>query len=1626
MNQLSTSFNSNGSELAIIGLAGRFPGAKNVDEFWKNLQNGVESISFFTEEELLASGIDLAVIKDPNFVKAQAVLEDVELFDASFFNFNPREAEITDPQHRLFLECAWEALENAGYDSETYNGSIGVYGGSSLSGYVYLNPNIRDLVDHHQLEIAGDKDFLTTRVSYKLNLEGPSYTVQTACSTSLVAVHLASMSLLNGECDLALAGGVSISSSRQFPYVGEPANGTTSRKAGYFYSEGGVDSPDGHCRAFDAKAQGTVSGEGVGIVVLKRLEDALIDGDSIHAIIKGSAINNDGSNKVSYTAPRIDSQAKAIATAQVVAEVAPETITYIEAHGTGTALGDPIEVAALTQAFRSETQKKGFCAIGSVKTNIGHLDTAAGIASLIKTVLSLKYKQIPPSLHFEKPNPQIDFTNSPFYVNTTLSEWKTNSNPRRAGVSSFGIGGTNAHVILEEALATEPSSLSRPWQLLLISGKTNTALEAATANLVDYLQQHPNLNLADIAHTLQVGRRAFEHRRMLVCQTLDDAVKALSTLEPQRVFTHHQEPCNRAIAFMFPGQGAQYVNMARELYLSEPTFTAQVDYCAEQLKPHLGLDLRTVLYPSEDQAQAATQQLTQTAITQPALFAIEYALAKLWIAWGVLPEAMVGHSIGEYVAACLAEVFSLEDALALVAHRGRLMQQLPSGAMLSVQLPEQEVQPLLGEELSLAASNASAACVVSGATEAIERLQQKLQEQGVGCRRLYTSHAFHSQMMAPIIEPFTEALRNVKLNPPKIPFISNVSGTWITVAEATDPNYWARQLEAPVNFKEGIAELLKEPKRILLEVGPGRTLSTFAKQHQREGTSRNLPELLSATPCLQATTLENPALLHYPDERVVLTSLRHPQEHEWSDWAFLLNTLGRLWLAGVKVNWSGFYANERRHHIPLPTYPFERQRYWIEPQKQVLLKSQLTGSLKQNEAEPTPQDSLGKKHDIADWFYIPSWKRSMPPFKEVQSVEPGCWLVFVDRCGLGDKIVKQLELEGQDAIAISVGEQFSRESKSAHASSYNAGSPRNGMAQLYTINPRNRDQYGTLLEDLRALGKYPTKIVHLWGITSSTHPESISEFLEFYSLLFLAQAINANNLTDPIEIGIVSNNMHDATASEVLCPEKALALGPCKVIPLEYPNITCRCIDVVLPSKESQQQAQLIDQLLAELTTPTSAQVIAYRGHHRLVQDFEPVRLDETVKGKSRLRKEGVYLITGGLGGIGLAIADYLARTVQAKLILLGRSAFPPRCEWEKWRSTHDEQDSISRKIKELQALESLGSQVMVVNADITNLEQMQSAIARVNQRFGQIHGVIHAAATPGGGMIQLKTPEAAAKTLAPKVKGTRVLDTVFKDTELDFLVLFSSMNSFLGTPGLVDYCAANAFLDAFAHYKSLSKGTFTCSINWDRWKNLGMVVAGETRYKELTGEELTTGMTPEEGVEAFRLILCSSTVPQIVVSTQDFYSSNQSKNDVESLEAGLTQLSQSKPTHSRPNLGNAYLPPRNKVERTLAEIWQQLLGIEQVGIHDNFFELGGDSLMVTMLVSRVRKTFEIELPYESFFNAPTVAQLAEGIIQKLTKQTDLDVLAKALADIEQLSEDEVQILLTSQTQLIEVGGADE
>lgn len=880
--------------VAIVGMAGRFPGARSVAEFWRNQLDGIEAISQFRVDDLEISN-KASVGSDPRYVKARSILDDIDLFDADFFGIYPREAELMDPQQRLFLECCYQAIEDAGYVPDTYNGLIGVYAGSSLSSYflsrLCKTPGfIEKFTSGYQVsnyfEMMGNSlDFLSTRVSYKLNLRGPSLTMVSACSTSLVAVTQACQSLLTYQCDMALAGGVSI---------------TLPQKRGYYYQDGGMGSADGHCKAFDADANGTVFGSGLGVVLLKRVDEAIRDGDQIYAVIRGFAVNNDGSAKVGYTAPSVEGQASVIAMAHEAAGVEPETIGYIEAHGTGTPLGDPIELAGLTQAFRAQTNRSQFCTIGTAKTNVGHLDIAAGVTGLINAAHIVRDGVFPPTLHFKNPNPNFDFEKSPFRVLSRRSEWKANNEPRRAGVSAFGVGGTNAHVVLEQAPERAPSNSSRSEHLLVLSARSPAALEQATDNLAIHLKSNPDLSLADVAWTLQVGRRAFDHRRAVVASSASQAADILSKRDRERLQTRSKRNDAPEIYFLFPGQGSQHPNMAREVYETEPVFRETVDRCAELLRPHIDADLRTLLYPAAGASEDVKRAVTETVNAQPAIFTIEYALAQLWMSWGIRPKAMAGHSIGEFVAACLAGVISLEDALAIVALRGKMMQKLPAGGMLSVRLPEADLGKRLPNSLSLAAVNSPSLCVVAGALEPLEQFERELAEGGVACRRLVTSHAFHSGMMDPLIEPLAGALSKTRLSPPQMPYVSGVTGTWITAAEATDPRYWARHAREPVQFSAVIRELRKNPEAVLLEVGPGNVLATLARQHSG-----------------------------FPANQVIVSSLSDGFSGEGDSQA-LLGALGALWLAGAQPDWSRLSDGEQRRRVSLPTYPFERKRYWLE------------------------------------------------------------------------------------------------------------------------------------------------------------------------------------------------------------------------------------------------------------------------------------------------------------------------------------------------------------------------------------------------------------------------------------------------------------------------------------------------------------------------------------------------------------------------------------------------------------------------------------------------------------------------------------------------------------------------
>jgi len=1520
VNDLATdSLNS----IAVIGLAGRFPGARNVEEFWQNLRAGVESITFFSDEHLLKAGVHPNTINDPRYVKAKACIDDAEMFDAWLFGFNPREAEIMDPQHRVFMECAWEALEKAGYDSERYNGAIGVFGGVSMNSYFLLNlssnPQLLASVGGMQTSLGNDKDFLPTHVSYKLNLRGPSVNVQTACSTSLVAVHMAIQSLLNYQSDIALAGGVSV---------------TLPLKAGTLYQEGGVLSPDGHCRAFDAQGNGTVAGNGVGIVVLKRLEDALRDGDVIEAIIRGSAINNDGSAKVGYTAPSVEGQSTVIAEAQAIAGVPADSISYVEAHGTGTPVGDPIEMAALIKAFRASTQKRGFCGVGSVKSNIGHLDTAAGVAGLIKTVLALKHKELPPSLHFETPNPQIDFSNSPFYVNASLQPWQRNGGPRRAGVSSFGIGGTNVHLIVEEAPERERSATNRQWQVLVLSAKTEEALDTTTENLGAYLELTEE-ELADIGYTLAVGRRTLPQRRVVVCRDKQQAVAALSGADTGLVLTGAGRERRPGVVLLFPGYGAQRVNMGRELYETEPVFRQTVDECAELLKPVLKGDLREVLYGDDARKDENDQmgQLQDIRWAQPGLFVTEYALAQQLLAWGIEPEAMFGHSTGEWVAATLAGVFRLEDALRLVTLRGELMEQMEVAAMITVALSEAEIEERIEKyqnelgKVEVSAVNAPRLVVLGGSVASIARWTEKLNSEGVWTKSLQTSHAYHTWMMEEAARKLEEAVEKVEKRKPQMNMLSGVTGTWLSAEEAQSSRYWARQMRERVQFAAMIDQILAERDRVVVETGPGSGFGGLVKQQAQDRGSATVSvvSLLGAGASGMASEPER-----------------------------LLRGVGQIWLEGVAVKWEALWHGERRLRVELPTYPFERRRCWVEAQKGNYAASVFTG----------------RQPNITDWFYAPSWKRSpLSTLRHTDELkeEKLSWLVFTSKNGFGAEVVNQLREQGQQVISVVCGTKFAKVGEGA-----------------YKLNPHERKDFSALLKELATLATPPQRVVHLWGLNPAPRGLAAYESFErvqaesFYSLLFLTQAFDEYEITQELDLNIVSDSVQEVTGQELLHPEKASVLGLNRIIHQEYPNISCRNIDVVLPKSKGSQR-DLATQLLQELNVKASDTFVAYRGEHRWTQSFESLRVAAPGEGGSRLYEEGLYLITGGLSAINLDLAEFLARAARAKLLLAGRTAFPLREEWEQWLSSYGEDHDVSRKIRRLLEIEALGAEVLVATIEMDDVERLRKTIGMAQDQFGPLKGVFYNDQLGSDSASNLRTTVAGecGWYLLRTAKAMKALESVVAETEPDFCLLLSSLTAVVGGRGLIAGAAASQILDAYAHKKNEKASA--------RWLSLNLDTAhiGKRQSQEAADSDLT--ITPEEVGEVFRRAWSLETVSQLAVSTVDLRERLRREEHIETEnEEAEGEPDGKKPgikSHSRPSLATEYVAPRNEIERIITEMFETLLGISPVGVNDDFFELGGHSLAGIQLTFRLRETFDLEdLHQNSLFDKPTIAGLAETI----------------------------------------------
>jgi acyl transferase domain-containing protein/thioesterase domain-containing protein/acyl carrier protein len=1370
------------NDIAIVGMAAHLPGAQDIAAYWRNLRDGVSSIRRMSEDELRAAGEDPGLIRHRDYVPFAAPLDDFAHFDAEFFGFSPKEAAIMDPQHRQFLECAWEALETAGHVPDSFDGQVGVFAGCGMGSYFYFNicsnPDLVDNTGMFLLRHTGnDKDFMTTRLSHVLDLHGPSINLQTACSTSLVATHYACQALLNGECDMALAGGVTI----ELP-----------QGRGYLFKENEILSPDGACHAFDHRAEGTVFGSGAGVVVLRRLADAMADGDHIWAVIKGSAVNNDGAQKAGYLAPSVEGQAQAVAEAQAVAGVTADTVDYVECHGTGTYLGDPIEVAALTEAFQETSGAVGHCRIGSVKTNIGHLDTAAGVASLIKASLALHNRQMPPSLGYEAPNPAIDFESSPFQVNDRLRDWPRGDHPRRAGVNSLGVGGTNAHVVLEEAPTRGASDASDwPFQILTVSGRSKAALEENAARLAAHLRAHPEQDLADVAYTLKTGRRAFEKRRIVVADSHEAAARLLEGAEPRRL--HDHAALDRPdVVFMFPGGGAQYAGMARDLYETEPVFAEWMDRGLEHLervtealvegfKGRISKEkkqqVRELWLPSRGAAAAADAALLRPSLQLPLIMITEYALAQLWMSWGVEPAALTGHSMGENTAACVAGVMSFEDCIGLVHLRGRLFDTVPAGGMLSVGLSASELEPLLGADLDLGAVNAPGLSVASGPQAALDRLEEVLRARDVECQRIGIDIAAHSRMLEPILAEFGAYLRSIPLFAPKIPLTSNRTGAMMTDAQAVDPEYWVAHLRGSVLFAGCIGELAREA-RVFLEVGPGKALASLARQHP--GVSANQ----------------------------VVSSLRHPQEAVADD-THMFEVLGRLWALGIEIDWEQIWGEGVRHRVPLPTYGFQRSEYFIAPGK---------GQVE------TAAAWLMRSDNLTDWGWQPVWRPRAAPVEVdivggLSEAERQIWLMFMDEAGLAARAAVRLRDAGHEVVEVRPGDAFAR------------------VGEGYVLAPeRGRDDYDQLMQDLSLRGLVPTRIGHFWLVTEGEGHRPGSSFFHrlqehgFYALLFLAQAIEAEALPRPLHLTVMTNGAVQLRDEPLPYPEKSTIAGPTRVIPRELPGVSVATLDLQLPApadpsfwgrsktvavREAAMES-LAGRVLEEMLSEPGDRAAALRGDRRYESAMKPVALPEIPEA----RAGGTYLITGGFGGIGLTLAqDFASRG--AKLALLARKDLPERAEWDDYLRRHAPQDRVAARIRAVQALEQAGAEVMVLTADVCNLGQMQAARRAVEDRFGPITGVIHGAGVIDDAPLLTKTPASVEDVFTPKIHGAQVLTQVFPDGVLDWMALFSSSSIVTAPAGQVDYVAANEFLNAFA--RARSGKTRIVAINWGIWNEVGM-----------------------------------------------------------------------------------------------------------------------------------------------------------------------------------------------------------
>ncbi|MCP4176265.1 MAG: amino acid adenylation domain-containing protein [bacterium] len=1354
VNSKSKKTEKKSEDIAVIGLSGRFPGAGNIDEFWDNLKNGKESVTRFSDKELLEIGITQDLLDNPDFIKSGAFIDDKECFDAGFFGYSPMDAEFMDPQIRLFHEISWSVLEDAGYNPEKFDGLIGVYAGSSINQEWLLKSSLAGK-EYNPFELSQlvDINFLSTRISYKLDLKGPSYFINTACSTSLATIIIACNDILSGNCDMALAGGVRIVSDRC---------------GGYLHQDGMVLSDDGHCRPYDSNASGFVGGEGGGAVLLKRLDQAIDDNDNIYAVIKGYGTNNDGARKVGYTAPSIEGQSELIKKVQRFSNVSPDNISFIEGHGTGTKMGDPIEVEALKQAFNSNN--KSYCALGSVKANIGHLDSAAGIASFIKTVLSVKNKQIPPSINVDDVNPLLNLDDSPFYINRELKEWR-NKNKLRAGISSFGIGGTNAHLIVEEPPLATVEYETGKINLITLSATSKDSLLKQIDNLSAFLDKNCNINIPDLSYTLTTGRKHFSHRYSI---SGFDRNEIIAKLEDKSVFKtnynqYRYDSYSGKTVFMYPGQGSQFINMGIGLYNYEEKFRAEVDNCLNIINKIYNIDLKKYMFPENGNIP---EKSDESQVSSTILFIIEYALTKLLYHKGVKPDYLIGHSLGEYTAACISGILSLEDALILIFERGKLVNSIPEGSMLSILISKNELLEYLDGSISFAVENGDQIQVVSGKKENINAFKLKMEGLGYSAKMIKTDYGYHSYLLDPVLDEFRGILRKIKLNKPQIPYISNVSAQWITGEEVTDTEYWVRHLRGTVLFHSSIEKLLEIENLTLIEVGPGSALNSIVKN----------------------CNIQNLHLMN-------LVNYRKKQDRK-EEYTYFYNQLSALYLTSDNLDWDIYWRSENRRKISLPTYPFEKKYFgkiFDYTLKDIELFSKFNSS-SVSEAKT----------------YARTWKEEL--ISKVNTPLNSKYLIFNDDLGITEKIESMLKEEAQFIISVDKGEKYERISK-----------------YHFIINSTNKEDYEKLFLELEKEGFIPEKVIHGFNFSNYNEGkislDEIDRTLDenFFGIFYLVKALESRVFGKKIELSFISSNSEKVLGIEDINPVKATIISIIKNISREYPEIECRNIDIFEYDFKNNSNV-LVKNIIDEISGNLTDQHVAYRFNKRWIPTFSSIELNES-SSNIKLKNKGVYFVPGGFGGLGQTFARYLTSEFDAKVILSGRTSLPPREEWNKYLEKSDN-DKLHAIIRGLIEIEEAGGELLLIQADVSDYSGMEKAVSQIEKEFGYIDGIIYTAGIADGRLIKLRDKEDINEVLRSKVHGSLIIKEIFKDKNLDFVLFCSSISSLLGEVGQFAYSAANQFLDNLVYHFNPEINTY--SINWCGWKEVGMLANSKTLNQEI------------------------------------------------------------------------------------------------------------------------------------------------------------------------------------------------